>query len=85
MMQPSPPFDCAQTVAALWDFLDRETPPSMAAAIEAHLAGCADCRAHFRFEQRLKGELAALAEPHPDPASLRARVLGMLEAAGLGA
>ena len=45
--------------------LDGALPPARAAAVEAHLAGCPDCRAE---RERLRGALAALEALPPAPA-----------------
>jgi mycothiol system anti-sigma-R factor len=46
---------CREILIRLETYLDRECPPSMASAIEAHLEGCPPClrQADFRRELRL--------------------------------
>ena len=51
--------DCETAVRELWDYLDRELPAPDMASIDAHLAACERCRAHFAFERRLIEEIRA--------------------------
>ena len=83
-MNPGVPLDCEQVVRALWDYIDRRADAVSVAAIEAHLAECAGCRAHAEFEQRLVTSLSGLRRQHSDPGRLREEVLKTLKAAGLG-
>ena len=34
----------------MWDYLDGELPPEQMAALAAHVAECARCYPHYRFE-----------------------------------
>ena len=45
------------------------------AAFEAHVAGCADCRAEVAAYAEVAGRVGASVPPVPPPAALRARVL----------
>ena len=36
-------LDCAQVERRLWEYLDGALPAKEAAAVEAHLSGCAGC------------------------------------------
>ena len=76
--------DCASVVRDLWEYLDGRASTANAEEIEAHLAWCDGCRAHFAFEERLVQTLGQLRRKHSDPARLRAKVLGVLQAAGFG-
>ena len=75
------PRDCETVVRALWDYLDRRLEASDMAAIDAHLADCASCRAHASFERRLVDEIRALREQFTEPEELRSRVLDVLRRA----
>jgi mycothiol system anti-sigma-R factor len=75
------PADCQTVVRALWDYLDRQLDEPQMAAIDAHLAECANCRAHSVFEQRLMDEIGAVRGQHEDPAELRTRVLDTIRRA----
>jgi anti-sigma factor (TIGR02949 family) len=83
MSNPIVPADCQTVVRALWDYLDQELGELQMAAIDAHLAECAHCRAHSVFEQRLVDEIRAVRGEHNDPAELRTRVLDTLRRAGM--
>jgi len=76
--------DCADVVRALWEYLDHRASDAHAAEIEAHLSWCDGCRAHFAFEERLVQTIAGLRRQHSDPVRLRAEVIALLRAAGLG-
>lgn len=67
--------DCETAVRALWDYLDRELPAPDMASIDAHLAVCERCRAHFAFERHLIEEIRAIRRQHDGPIELRRRVL----------
>ncbi|HEY7408682.1 MAG TPA: zf-HC2 domain-containing protein [Gemmatimonadaceae bacterium] len=69
------PADCQTVVRALWDYLDRQLDEPQMAAIDAHLAECASCRAHSTFERRLVDEIRTARAQHQDAAELRTRVL----------
>ena len=75
------PADCQTVVRALWDYLDRQLAEPQMAAIDAHLAECANCRAHSEFEKRLIDEIGAVRGEHSDPAVLRVRVLDTIRRA----
>ena len=82
-----PAFDCEQTVRRLWDYLDGELNAVDVIAVDAHLAACERCPAHFAFERRflLAVREARSAIHMPDAqttASLRQRVVAMLAASG---
>lgn len=83
-MTPGTNLDCAEVVRALWEYLDKRADGELVAGIEAHLAWCEGCRAHFAFEERLVKTLAALRRQHSDPQRLRSAVLEVLRAAGMG-
>jgi predicted anti-sigma-YlaC factor YlaD len=55
---------CREAISALLDNEDPETNPTL---VEAHLAACADCRAHAAQAGRLQGRLRSRpTEPVPD-------------------
>lgn len=51
----------------LWLFLYEELPEEERAAAEAHLHGCAECRARLEEAESLRGLLAQRAFPEPSP------------------
>jgi anti-sigma factor (TIGR02949 family) len=77
-------LDCLAVVRRLWDYLDGRLPAEEAAAIDAHLAGCAECPPHFVFERAFLAAVSAARLADPDVARLRARVLERLRAGGFG-
>jgi len=81
---PGRNLDCAEVVRALWEYLDGRAGDELVAGIDAHLAWCDGCRAHFAFEKRLVKSLAGLRRQHSDPERLRGAVLEVLRAAGMG-
>lgn len=84
----APVLDCEQTVRRLWDYLDGEVGTSELAAIDAHLASCDPCTAHFAFERRFltavrsARDAVAAADADSTHAALRARVIEQLALAG---
>jgi anti-sigma factor (TIGR02949 family) len=77
------PPECEEAVRALWDYLDRALDAPKMAVIDDHLAKCAPCREHARFERALIDRIRGLRREHQDPVALRVRVLAALRDAGL--
>jgi anti-sigma factor (TIGR02949 family) len=77
------PPECEEAVRALWDYLDRALDAPKMAVIDDHLAKCAPCREHARFERALIDRIRGLRREHHDPVALRVRVLAALRDAGL--
>lgn len=81
-------LDCEQTVRRLWDYLDGEVGVNELAAIDAHLASCEACSAHFVFERRFLAAVRAArdavlaADPGSGDGALRGRVIEQLAVAG---
>lgn len=75
------PADCQTVVRALWDYLDRQLDEPQMTAIDAHLAECANCRAHSDFEKRLIDEIRTVRGQHENAAELRVRVLDTIRRA----
>ena len=71
-------YDCRQVLDELQDWLRREVTPESSAAIEAHLALCAPCRAHTEFERRFQAVLARAAGLERCPPELRERMVAAL-------
>jgi hypothetical protein len=76
------PAECEEAVRALWDYLDRALDAPTMAVIDDHLAKCAPCREHARFERTLIERIGGLRREHHDPVALRVRVLAALYNAG---
>ena len=76
-------MNCAEWEERIALYCGGDLAPAEARAVEAHLAGCGDCRA---FESGLRESLGALHEAHAEPlaeahfTALRARVLDQLAA-----
>ena len=73
-----PVFDCKETVRRLWDYLDRELTATDMAGIDAHIAQCDKCPAHFAFERQFLAAVKAARTQHTAPDALRARVRATL-------
>ena len=69
---------CREVIEELWDYLDGELSPERMEALAAHLAECARCHPHYRFEL---GFLEALARQRHrvsgPPQALVERVRGL--------
>lgn len=78
-------LDCNAVMRQLWDYLDGELTLETEQAVRAHLAVCKRCYPQYRFESAFLRALAASRREHPGPASLKARVLGLLRAEGFAA
>jgi len=79
------PMGCAEAVAALGAWCDGELAGDAAAALGAHVAGCAACRAEQAALVALRDEIRAQAPRHVAPPALRARVEAELARAFDGA
>jgi anti-sigma factor (TIGR02949 family) len=81
-MAPIDQLNCAQALARLDDFLDRELSPDEMRAVQAHLDVCARCAHAHRFEagllDGLKRRLRGLSLPEPLRDRIR-RDLALLE------
>jgi anti-sigma factor RsiW len=63
-------MSCAEFAADLSAWIDRELPAARAAAVEAHVAACAACRAQMEALRRADGELRALPLREMPPGAL---------------
>ena len=70
----SQPLDCNRALEALQDYLKSECAPDVAALIEQHLADCAPCLCHARFEENFLALLGATATDIRCPEKLRERI-----------
>ena len=73
-MGPVDQLNCAQALARLDDFLDRELFPEEMQAVRAHLDLCARCARAHRFEADLLPSLKQRLRRLSLPESLRARI-----------
>ena len=76
------PLDCEATVRRLWDYLDDALVPARVDEVEAHLATCANCPAHFAFARAFLRALSSGGGARTVSPALRQRVLRALAAAG---
>jgi anti-sigma factor (TIGR02949 family) len=68
------PIDCAQVERRLWEYLDGALPAKEAAAVRAHLAGCAGCGPVCRCCRAFLALVARSAAAEPPPPGLRQRI-----------
>jgi anti-sigma factor RsiW len=71
---------CKIPRARLFQYLDGEVPESELAAIEDHLASCADCGRLVRSERAFRAMYAHRLRPDPAPAEVRERTVRVLAA-----
>jgi len=76
---------CREVCARVFEFLDGELPPELAAAVRAHLAACGSCRRRVAGDGALLAVVAraARAIEGSAPLSLRARIHRALRCAEL--
>jgi anti-sigma factor (TIGR02949 family) len=75
-------MDCHAAMRILWEYLDEELSSERAHDVRAHLAGCAECYRHYRFEARFLEALESAARDECAPPELRSRVMDALSAEG---
>jgi intracellular sulfur oxidation DsrE/DsrF family protein len=75
-------MNCLETGPLLSAHIDGELDPERARAVDAHLAGCARCRATAASLQALSRAVTLACPPQPAPARLRAAVRSALPARG---
>jgi ferric-dicitrate binding protein FerR (iron transport regulator) len=76
MNQPNPADECDTIAGQLFELRDGSLDAATEAAVRAHLARCAACRAAFEFDARLVNRLRA--DNAPSPSGLATRVRGRL-------
>jgi len=78
-------MNCAEAVVAIGARCDGELAGDAAAALDAHVAGCAACRAEQAALVALRDEIRAQVPRHVAPPALRARIDAELARAFAGA
>ncbi|RIK40269.1 MAG: mycothiol system anti-sigma-R factor [Chloroflexi bacterium] len=73
--------NCDETIAKLYEYLDRELSPAERREVEGHLALCPPCREHFRFEYNVLSLIGKRCRETAAPPELVARVRKMCERA----
>jgi len=76
---------CKEAIDVLGEFLEQSLTPALAAALEAHLADCAPCRAYlstYRKTRELTGSVGRVPMPEEMKARLHRLLLDRLQAAG---
>jgi mycothiol system anti-sigma-R factor len=58
-------IDCHDVMRRLWEYLDGELPREEVAALREHLAVCARCSPHFRFQMAFLSLVADAAKARP--------------------
>jgi mycothiol system anti-sigma-R factor len=69
--------NCNDTIAKLYEYLDRELNLEERREVEMHLALCPPCRDHFRFEYNILSVIGERCRETAAPAELVARVRKM--------
>ncbi len=77
-------MDCRERRSLADAYLDGELPPASRAEIDAHLAGCAACRAEIEADRAFIARLKAGASYFEAPAGLAARLTQRLESESAG-
>lgn len=67
-------IDCKEAERRLHRYLDRELSEAEVAEVQHHLEVCDNCRARFRFEERLRRLVKQAGEKDQAPAGLRERI-----------
>lgn len=67
-------IDCLQAEEMLHAYLDRELSEEEAAIVRLHLDACPNCRARFRFSDKLRRLIARAARRESSPSGLRERI-----------
>lgn len=75
--------DCAEVLAAVWLFLDRECDPARRALLAQHLDECGPCLHEFGIDEKLKQLLAAKCGGEHAPAGLKERLRQQIRVAML--
>jgi mycothiol system anti-sigma-R factor len=63
--------DCAEVLAEVWLFLDRECDQERRAVLSRHLDECAPCLAEYGLDEKLKTLLATKCGGEQAPSGLR--------------
>jgi len=71
-------MDCKEVRGLANAYIDGELPPASRAEVEAHLAGCPDCRAAIEAERSFIARLKSGARYHEAPAGLTDRLSARL-------
>ena len=75
----TPITNCEEAVRRLALYVDGEIEPVDRDMVERHIETCRSCFSRIEFEKRLKGQIAGLREPAPDPGfedRIRRMILG---------
>lgn len=75
MSSPPRQIDCREALERLYEYLDRELTPELAAEVERHLEACAHCFPRFQFERAFLQFLEARARSHGASPELKRRIL----------
>ncbi len=67
-------IECQEAEEKLHVYLDRELSDQEAAIVRRHLDACPNCRARFRFSDRLRRLIAQVAQDESSPYDLRHRI-----------
>ena len=77
-----PMLDCDTVMRQLWAYLDEELTEDRMEAIREHLAVCARCFPQHEFERAFLDQMGKLRREHPNPQTLRTRLVAALAAEG---
>ena len=63
-------MECDQVVIRLWEYLDQELAPEVAAEVRVHLSGCPHCYPEYCWDRALLDLLAQVRSSCSAPAGL---------------
>lgn len=73
---------CRDALEKVYDFLDGEIDPGLAAEVEEHFRVCSRCYPHLKMEECFRRRMREAVSRPEVPAGLRNRVMEVLSKAG---
>lgn len=72
--------DCERAMGSLWEYLDKEIPPTLWRTIGAHITACAQCHRRMSFDRALLRAVRSSDQSTRAPKQLRALLATRREA-----